>query len=130
MSQTYMLFTYGTLLPGEIRHAILTEAGAHRLGPATTEPGYQLLDLGAFPALVKAKLGQVVGELYEIDQATLDYLDRIEGHPHFYRREPIFLDPTSSRLLGGRIAISYFGRQATDRMDHLPVIASGDWRNR
>ncbi len=132
---THVLFTYGTLLPGEPRHSILVEAGAHRLGPATTDQGYALLDLGPFPALVKAKTGQVVGELYQIDQATLNYLDRIEGHPHFYRREPVFLDPASSRLVAGQIAISYFGHEAVRRGDQrpgpdLPIIASGDWRKR
>jgi len=142
---TYLLFTYGTLLPNEPRHHILTEGNARRLGPATTGPGYALLDLGAFPALVHrprtrlmaeegAGLGQVVGELYEIDQPLLDYLDYIEGHPRFYRREPVAIDADTAPLMAGSqviidMAISYFGNEATESGPY-PVIKSGDWRNR
>jgi gamma-glutamylcyclotransferase (GGCT)/AIG2-like uncharacterized protein YtfP len=35
----------------------------------------------------------VIGELYEVDDETLAALDRLEGHPSFYRRTAITLAP-------------------------------------
>lgn len=31
----------------------------------------------------------VIGELYMVDDATMDRLDHVEGHPDFYKREKI-----------------------------------------
>jgi gamma-glutamylaminecyclotransferase len=34
-------------------------------------------------------VSQIQGELYQIDDITLDLLDDIEGHPDWYRREQV-----------------------------------------
>jgi len=83
------VFVYGTLLAGEPNSRLL--ARAQRIGDARTEEGFALFDLGAFPGMVRAREGIVVGELYEVDRETLAALDRLEGHPSFYRRTAITL---------------------------------------
>ena len=85
------VFVYGTLLAGEPNSRLL--ARAQRIGDARTEEGFALFDLGAFPGMVRAREGIVVGELYEVDRETLAALDRLEGHPSFYRRTAITLAP-------------------------------------
>ncbi|HJL14439.1 MAG TPA: gamma-glutamylcyclotransferase family protein, partial [Sandaracinaceae bacterium LLY-WYZ-13_1] len=67
---------------------------------ARTVPRYRLVSLGRFPAMVGGGRTRVVGEVYEVDGATLERLDRLEGHPGFYRRRQVELDD-------GRSAIAY-----------------------
>ncbi len=110
------IFTNGTLLEGQPNHRLL--AGSTLLGAARTEPVFDLLDLGAFPGMVAGGSTAIKGELYEVDGATLADLDRLEGHPEFYRRRTILLDT------GERVAAYIYPR----RPRGCPVIPGGDWR--
>ena len=83
------VLVYGTLLRGESNHRLLTRS--RYLGEAATSDGFALFDLGAFPGMVRAREGAVVGELYEVDVPTLAALDALEGHPSFYVRTEIRL---------------------------------------
>jgi gamma-glutamylaminecyclotransferase len=113
------LFVYGTLLRGEGNHHFLR--AARQLGDARTAPRFQLLDLGAFPALVNSGATAVIGELYEVDGETLAAIDELEEHPDVYRRTEIPLDD-------GTLAHAYLLMIAQGK--DPPVIASGDWRKR
>lgn len=83
----HYVFVYGSLLSGFGNHHVIASGGL--VGPArTTNNSWRMLDLGSFPALVHDADGDgVVGELYLVDDDTLAALDRLEGHPNFYRRE-------------------------------------------
>lgn len=39
--------------------------------------------------MTKQQGAGVVGEIYKVDKQTLSELDTLEGHPNWYRREPI-----------------------------------------
>lgn len=78
------LFVYGTLQRGCENHPLL--AGARFLGPARTEPGFALVDLGPYPGMIRRGSASVAGELYRVTPAVLDALDRFEGHPLLFRR--------------------------------------------
>lgn len=72
------LFVYGSLKRGERHHGEL--AGARFLGPAETLPGYTLVSLGQYSALVaEPGAGSVAGELYELPEARFLALDELEG---------------------------------------------------
>jgi gamma-glutamylcyclotransferase (GGCT)/AIG2-like uncharacterized protein YtfP len=89
------LFVYGTLKRGHPNHRHL--AGQTFVGEATTAPLYRLVDLGFYPAM--QRLGPdglaVKGELWDVDDAALAAIDRLEGWQPgdptgcLYRREPI-----------------------------------------
>jgi gamma-glutamylcyclotransferase (GGCT)/AIG2-like uncharacterized protein YtfP len=114
------VFVYGTLRRGEGNHRLL--AGARCVGAARTAPAFTLRDLGAYPAMLAGGATSVVGEVYEVDELTLDVLDRLEGHPRFYRREPI-------ALADGAHVEAYL--LPADRAWGLTrTIESGDWRAR
>lgn len=113
------LFVYGTLLSGEPNHGLLAPATFVR--DVQTEAAYELRDLGAFPALVRRGVGMVSGELYDVDAPTLATLDRLEGHPRFYRRTRVVLED-------GVYAEAYVLGLA--RVRRYPVIDSGIWRAR
>lgn len=113
------VFVYGTLLSGERNHHLL--AHARLVGEARTEPLFSLYDLGAFPGLVPRGSQAVAGEVYEVDEPTLAALDRLEGHPDFYRRASIALHD-------GRPVLAYL--LTIEQVRGRPIIASGAWRTR
>ena len=111
------VFVYGTLLRGEPNHRLL--AGSPLVGEARTEPAFELVSLGPYPALVGGGATSVKGEIYEVDMATLAALDRLEGHPSFYQQKRI-------RLESGEEALAYL--LPKDQANGRPRIESGDWR--
>jgi len=116
---TNRVFVYGTLRAGESNHRVLQ--GAQLLDFTRSAPHFRLVNLGGFPAMVADGTTEIVGELYAVDSAILARLDRLEGHPDFYRRTDIPLE-------GGAHAQAYLLRAAQVR--GKPTIASGDWRKR
>jgi gamma-glutamylaminecyclotransferase len=111
------VFVYGTLLAGEPNHRLLADAAL--VGAARTEPDFDLVSLGAFPAMVPGGGTAIAGEVYEVDPDTLDALDRLEGHPRFYQRRAVRLDD------GGEV-LAYL--LTPDQVRGRPRITSGDWR--
>ena len=89
-----LLFVYGTLKRGCSNHAYL--ADQTYVGDARTLPGYQLYDLGGYPGIVIEADDRdgVIGEVWSVNDAGLQRLDRLEGvHEGLYRRERIPLLP-------------------------------------
>lgn len=87
--QTHRVFVYGTLKSGgEMRGLDMFGDGADIVGKAqTVYPDYDMLDLGAFPGVLKNGTYKIQGEVWEVDDEVLAELDRIEGYPAFYNRE-------------------------------------------
>jgi gamma-glutamylcyclotransferase (GGCT)/AIG2-like uncharacterized protein YtfP len=106
----FLVFVYGTLMQGE--HNDHCRRSAEFRGKARTRPEFTLISMDFYPALVKVGSTSVEGELYLVDEDVLRYLDYLERHPKFYRREIITMDD-------GEEAYAYL----------LPVIQSGNWRD-
>ena len=115
--KTTRIFTYGTLMAGQPNHRLLLRA--KRIGPARTQPRFDLVDLGPFPGMVTGGSTAVTGEVYAVDQETLAALDRLEGHPRFYQRRTI-------RLANGQWIAAYIYPQ---RPPGCPLVPGCDWRN-
>lgn len=112
-----LLFVYGTTMAGEANHDLLD--GARFLGAVCTSPGYDLVDLGGFPALLEGGCTPVRGELYALDATSLRLFDEMEDHPEYFRRTPITLDD-------GREVASYVLPERQGRP--YPRISCGSWR--
>ena len=110
-----LLFVYGTLRRGEANHAHLDDARFVRT--ACTEPRYELVDLGGYPALLEDGSTAVIGELYEIDSSRLERLDAFEDVPTLYQRKSI-------RLADIEAEVYVMER---DRAHRAPRIVDGDW---
>jgi len=55
---------------------------------------------------------RVMGELYNVDELTLNYLDMLEGHPTWYKREQVGIDYISNKGEMGKVkAWLYFNEQ-------------------
>jgi gamma-glutamylaminecyclotransferase len=116
------IFVYGTLLRGERYHDVL--GGAALVSVGRTAPGFQLVDLGEYPALVRGGEGSVVGEVYDVDDATLAALDQLEDHPRLYQRTSLVLAVGG---VGGAVEAYLL---SAERAAGLPTIESGSWRER
>ena len=81
------LFVYGTLKKGFSNHHLLY--WAEFAGAAKTLEKYSLYESG-IPFVFKSEsVSHIYGELYKVDELTLKIIDRLEGHPEWYRREEI-----------------------------------------
>ena len=77
------LFVYGTLKKSGANYRFLKES---KYVSQYCLNNHVLLDLGyGFPYMMRGE-GSVLGDGYEIDQKTLDRIDRLEGHPIHYKR--------------------------------------------
>jgi gamma-glutamylaminecyclotransferase len=82
-----LVFVYGTLKKGFSNHRLL--ASSELLGRARTVKKYAMYSTG-LPIVVKEEAASTIfGELYRVDEVTLVYLDSLEGHPDWYRREEV-----------------------------------------
>jgi gamma-glutamylcyclotransferase (GGCT)/AIG2-like uncharacterized protein YtfP len=117
---TLLLFAYGTLKRGGIRHGALARSRA--CGEAQTRPLYALYDLGEYPGLKECPEGgqAVHGELYEVDRGLVAWLDRVEGAPEWFALGRVELAGRADE------AWAYFFQG--DASGH-PRVASGRWEN-
>jgi gamma-glutamylaminecyclotransferase len=91
------VFVYGTLKYGFGNHHILHSSRS--LGHAITIEHFHMRCVG-FPHIVAdANGGPVLGELYDVDDNTLQRLDRLEGNGSMYVRRKVLV-----RLANGRFA--------------------------
>lgn len=115
-----LLFVYGTLRAGEPAHRLLE--GAQPVGEFKTEPAYDLMNLGPFPALAEGGTTAVAGEVYEIPEDSLPLLDDYEDCPRLFIRGRV-------RLQDGPEAQAYLIRRERLAPRFKPI-ASGDWKAR
>lgn len=115
------VFVYGTLRKSHANNVILKDSkyiGASSI----TVPG-KMIDFGGFPGVVGIKGAPdktVFGEVYEIDEETLNALDWLESHPRFYERQKVKTDD-------GIRVWAYILPDAA-RYDQFPIVTSNIWR--
>jgi len=85
MEQKHLVFVYGTLRNGHSNHQLLKDA--HCYGVGSTEASYTMYLISGYPYVTSTETRYpIVGELYAVDDETLNTLDRVEGHPRYYER--------------------------------------------
>jgi len=108
------VFVYGTLKKGFGNHFLLKDSQFIKVDKVSG----LMYNIGPFPGAVPAKGDNPLhGEIYEIDETTLQRLDRLEGVPHLYRRET---EKTSS---GEEVFIYWFNGHTEGR-----PIFGGIWK--
>lgn len=105
------LFVYGTLKRGFCREHYLSDSSF--IGVADTVAAYRLLDCGDYPALVTDGQSSIRGELYDVTEAKMSILDRVECVEFgLYQRATI-------QLANGSDAITYVYLQRTDDLAEI-----------
>jgi gamma-glutamylcyclotransferase (GGCT)/AIG2-like uncharacterized protein YtfP len=88
------VFVYGTLKEGHGNHDfyLAGNPAVEKLGRCYITGNYRMYSNGAFPMVTcgsRNEPAHIVGEVYEVDEDTLDSLDALEGHPDWYCREKV-----------------------------------------
>jgi gamma-glutamylcyclotransferase (GGCT)/AIG2-like uncharacterized protein YtfP len=78
------VFVYGTLKRGYGNHRVMEAAEGEFLQKDTIK-GYEIYNTGCFPAVVEGE-GVVQGEVFEVPEEGMYFLDRLEGVPRLYDR--------------------------------------------
>lgn len=87
------VFVYGTLKEGHGNWSYLLDNDrCTKLGRCVVTGPYSMYSMGFFPAVVEvdgAEDAEMVGEVFVVDEDTLDALDCLEGHPNWYERKQV-----------------------------------------
>ena len=126
------VFVYGSLLRGLHNHHLL-EASLFRRPAVTRHAAFRLVDSGhGYPFALESLPGKpgtaIKGELWTVTEPVLAELDKLEGHPDFYRRRQVELDLEESAwmyILHDKVEIMWMEEHAQDYVDVRPA---GDWR--
>lgn len=122
---THRVFVYGTLLSGCHNNRLLNTAKL--LEERVKTPGnLTMINLGGYPGIIEGGNTVVKGELYAVDDATLERLDRLEGHPQYYQRKPIIVG-TEDELITYN-AEAYFLPNLY--LQRYKTIEGGSWKDR
>jgi gamma-glutamylaminecyclotransferase len=91
MEKKHLVFVYGTLRQAHSNHQLIGDAFCYGVG--STREKYAMYITGGYPYVTSTEACYpIVGELYAVDDDTLDILDKMEGHPRYYTRRQIVLD--------------------------------------
>ena len=97
-----LLFTYGTLKKGHVRHDVLEMYQSKFLFEGWTERSDLILHRthggrNSFPVPLPSSKGYpIYGEVYEITEQLIPQLDRIEAVGHLYTRELLRIRPNAN----------------------------------
>jgi len=92
-------FVYGTLKKNYGNHHYLR--GQKFVQEAETQPNYRLWDCGRYPCMVEDKNGNSIkGEIWEVDDACLRSMDRLEGVPWLYQRATLQMRDFDQPVIG------------------------------
>ena len=83
------IFVYGTLKQGQGNWNYLLKGHSLFMGEHTTEPMFTMVSLGGFPGVLPEGSTRIRGEVFEVDDTTMERVDRLEGYPSFYNRQQI-----------------------------------------
>jgi len=117
MKKGIKIFVYGSLMKGMRNNHLLYDSDF--IGEGKTNPEYDMIDMGLFPAITFGGSLQIKGEVYQVENWILKAIDRLEGHPFFYKRSPI-------KLENGETVETYILND--DTVHEQKKLKSGDWR--
>lgn len=112
-----LVAVYGSLRKGFNNHTLLKDC--EQVG-VTKLQGFKMHSLSAYPAVYHSQDDNAIitVEVYEVSDSVLERdLDRLEGHPVFYKREEVDTE---------------FGKawvyvMVSDRYRNNPIVEDGDW---
>ena len=115
----HLIFIYGSLRRGSAGAMSIRFPDAKFIGDAKVSGS--LYDLGAYPGLlINDSESLVTGEVYEIDDETLNKLDGFEASSHYLRKQ-------AEVLLEGERTMCWTYEPDPDFYSLRELITSGDW---
>ena len=111
------IFVYGTLMTGFKNNYLLSNCQLLGFGETKEKFGLYSSKCGNFPFVIESIKNETIkGELYKMDEYTLEQLDILEGYPNLYIRKEVIIK------LDGKLkkAIMYIKNESTypDSIDY------------
>lgn len=107
--------TYGTLKRGFGNYNRLMQT-AEFVGKCKFKG--TMYSMGGFPAVSLHGDTDIHGELFDVDDETLDRLDQLEGHPRWYLRQKVDTSNGPAWV---------YTQDADQQLSNLPIVKSGIW---
>lgn len=120
-----VVFVYGTLRGGQANSHLLENVAFYGWGK-TREPAFRMYSAGGFSIVCREGDEQIVGEVYAVDDETLSRLDRLEGHPGWYRRQIVTIELERGTMVRAWIYLQK-PSQLSQGVTHIP---GADWTQR
>ena len=118
-----LVAVYGTLREGFGNHRRLL-SHVTKVGKGRTKDKYIMVQSGIPYVSKSEQKDNIVVEVYEVDNdVTLPRLDSLEGHPRWYRREPIPVVLDNGEEVTAEL---YFNEVETSRYNY---VEDGDYVN-
>lgn len=118
MEKQHLVFVYGTLRQASSNHELMGDAYCY--GTGSTREKYAMYIANGYPYVSSREACYpIIGELYGVDDYTLDILDKMEGHPRYYTRRKVIVDVEGMEY----IAWMYF------RDPHGTLMPTGDYKS-
>jgi len=111
MSSKELVAVYGTLRKGSGNHRLLLNS---ELVSTERLKGFLMKSAGGFPVVFHGN-SEITVEVYEVPISDMKYLDGLECHPTWYRRELVNTSKGKAWM--------YIMQQEYS----TPVVESGDW---
>jgi len=87
----HKVFVYGSLKNGYGNNRLL-QSSEYCGQDITSSADFKMISLCSFPGVIHSENGfHISGELYRVNDKTLQSLDRLEGNGSFYKRELVKL---------------------------------------
>ncbi len=120
--QRPLVFVYGTLKRGFGNHRVMQEAGGEFVCEGATAMPFPLVQQGLPFLILRPGHGhRVEGEIFRVGTACgWDRLDRLEGHPEFYRRRLIDVEGADGEIYE---AWAYFVARMDEAFAGLPSMS-------
>jgi len=116
----YLVAVYGSLRSGMSNHHYHLSDSEYK-GTFSTEPEYTLHSLTYYPGLKLNGNHSVVMEVYEVDENTLNNLNRLEGY--YPNEKATFYDRIEINTPWGK-AFTYI---YVNKLSEDSIVESGDW---
>lgn len=91
------MFVYGTLMSGFHNNRLMLDSDAQFVGEAETKKKFSMSSSGGIPFVSKKpEMYNIKGEIWVVPQHNVEDIDRLEGHPNWYKRELVEFKFTKS----------------------------------
>ena len=145
MGHKYLVFVYGTLMSNYWNNRLLKQRGSTLVARGQTTNSFVMLASGSqgIPFVVDTEPNpsrfwlenctSIKGEVWEVNAETLFDLDRLEGHPRWYKREQIDIKITEKMSDDSDVCTAWCylmpldSKLMEDRQNFPIVIGSGDY---
>ena len=116
----YLVSVYGSLRKKQSNYEYHLSNSTYK-GTFTTEPEYTMHSLSYYPALKQNGNHSIVMEVYEVDEKTLENLNRLEGY--YPGEKSTFYDRIEIDTPWGK-AFTYI---YVNELSKDSIVESGDW---